>query len=113
MSLLVIFEILELFVNTLTPDDKYSLCNSEYLSQRIQMQLSKKRKTFSHFFVKFLKFTSNFEHFETKDGPFRTPSDRQHAKRSQTLMKLEWQHFFHFFITLTKTELEIVSLSDM
>ena len=49
----------------------------------------------------------------SKKARFRTPSDRQHAKRSQTLMKLEWQHFFHFFITLTKTELEIVSLSDM
>ena len=49
----------------------------------------------------------------SKKARFRTPSDRQHAKRSQTLMKLAWQHFFHFFITLTKTELEIVSLSDM
>ena len=50
MSLLVIFEILELFVNTLTPNDKYSLCNSEYLPQRIQMQLSKKRRNVFSFF---------------------------------------------------------------
>ena len=41
MPLLVICEI---FVNTLTPDDKYSLRNSEPLLQPIQTQLSKKQK---------------------------------------------------------------------
>ena len=41
MPLLVICEI---FVNTLTPDDKYSLRNSEPLLQPIQTQLSKKKK---------------------------------------------------------------------
>ena len=41
MSLLVIFEILELFVNTLTTNDKYSLGNRESFLQAIQMQLSK------------------------------------------------------------------------
>ena len=50
MSLLVIGQILGLFVNTLTPDDKYSLRNSEFLLQTIEMQLSKKQKTFSQFF---------------------------------------------------------------
>ena len=39
MSLLVISEILTLFVNTLTADDKHSLRNTENLSQPIQMQL--------------------------------------------------------------------------
>ena len=38
MSLLVISEILALLVNTLTPDEKYSLRNSENLLQTIQMQ---------------------------------------------------------------------------
>ena len=60
MSLLVIGQILGLFVNTLTPDDKYSLRNSEFLLQTIEMQLSKKQKTFSQFFANFLKITSNF-----------------------------------------------------
>ena len=60
MSLLVIGQILGLFVNTLTPDDKYSLRNSEFLLQPIEMQLSKKQKTFSQFFANFLKITSNF-----------------------------------------------------
>ena len=37
MSLFVKSEILGLFVNTLTADDKYSLQNSENLTQPIQM----------------------------------------------------------------------------
>ena len=39
MSLLVICEILEHFVNALIPGDKYSLRNSEKLLQPIQIQL--------------------------------------------------------------------------
>ena len=39
MSFLVISEILELFVNTLTTDYKYSLRNSENLQQPIQMSI--------------------------------------------------------------------------
>ena len=50
MTLLEICEILGLFVNTLTVDDKYFLSNSENLHQSIQMQLSKK-KTFFQFFA--------------------------------------------------------------
>ena len=38
MSLLVICEVLGLFVNTLTADDKYSLFNRENLPQRIQIE---------------------------------------------------------------------------
>ena len=64
ISLLVIWEILGLFVNTLTADGKYSLCNRENLPQPIQMQLSKKQRTFSELFASFLKSTSNFKHFE-------------------------------------------------
>ena len=64
MSLFVICDILELFVNTFTGDDKYSLHNREDLQQPIQIQLSKKQKKNSEFFAVFLKFTSNFEHFE-------------------------------------------------
>ena len=51
--LLVICKILELFVNTLTTDDKYSLLKKDNLTQTIQMQLSEKQKTFSEFFVHF------------------------------------------------------------
>ena len=62
MSLLVICEILGHFVNTLTADDKYSLCNTELLLQPIQMQLSKKEKIFRIFcsisgmYISFLTF---------------------------------------------------------
>ena len=69
MSLLLVFEVLGLFVNTLTAENKFSLRNSENLPQQFQMQLSKKRETSSVFFLLFLKCTSNFEHFEMKDDP--------------------------------------------
>ena len=42
MSLLVIYEILGLFVNTLTVDENYPLYNTENLPQPNQMQLTKK-----------------------------------------------------------------------
>ena len=46
MSLLVICEILQRFVNTLTADGKYSLRNSDNLMQLIQMELYEKQKVF-------------------------------------------------------------------
>ena len=49
---------------------KPSECNSEYLQQSIQMQLSKKKKTFSQFFPEFLKSVSNSKHFEKKYDPY-------------------------------------------
>ena len=49
MSLLVIFEILELFLNIFTAGDKYSFPNSENLPQPIQLQLLKKQNFFSIF----------------------------------------------------------------
>ena len=62
----MICKILGLLVNRLTADDKYSLLNCEKLRQAIQMQSFKKRKKFSECFFAFLKFRSNFEHFEKK-----------------------------------------------
>ena len=55
LSLLVIQKILRLFVNILTVNDKHYLLNRDNLTQPIQMQLSKKQKTFSEFFFQFLK----------------------------------------------------------
>ena len=37
------------------------------LRQQFQTPLSHKRKTFSEFFIKFLKFAWNLEHFRKKD----------------------------------------------
>ena len=62
ISLLGIWEILRLFVNTLTADDKYSLLKRDKLTQAIQMQLSKKKNTFSEIIF-------NFEQFLKKDDP--------------------------------------------
>ena len=65
--LLVICKISRLFPNTLSADGKYSLLNRDNLTQPIQMQLSRKQKTFSLFFCAFLKSSLNFEHFKKKD----------------------------------------------
>ena len=66
MSLLVICEILRGFVNTLTADDKYPLRNCENLPLPIEIQLSKKLKTFPQFFVPILQSPSNLKPFEKK-----------------------------------------------
>ena len=55
---------LRLFVNILTANHKYSLCNKENLQESLQMLLSKKQNVFSEFLPVFLKSTSNFKHFE-------------------------------------------------
>ena len=61
------YEILRLFVNALTADDKYSGSNMETLRQQFQTPLSRKQKTFSGFFIAFLKSAWNLEHFQKKD----------------------------------------------
>ena len=68
-SLLVIHKIQRLFVNTLTADDKHYVLNRDILAQRIQMQLSQKRKTFSAFFFAFLQSILNFKHLGKNDDP--------------------------------------------
>ena len=66
-SLLVICKISRLFINTLSADGKYSLFNRDNLTEPIQMQLSRKQKTFSEFFSSFLKSSLNYERFRKKD----------------------------------------------
>ena len=58
---------LRLFVNTLTPDGKYSLPNRDKLTKPFEILLSEKQKTFSEFFSSFVRSTLNFEHFRKKD----------------------------------------------
>ena len=67
--LLVLCKISRLFPNTLSGDVKYSLFNRENLTQPIQMQISRKQKTFSDLFSAFLTCSLNFEHFFKKDDP--------------------------------------------
>ena len=61
------YEILRLFVNALSADDKYSGSNMQNFPQQFQMPLSQKQKTFSGFFIAFLKCALNLEQFQKKD----------------------------------------------
>ena len=60
-------KILRLFVNTLTADDKDCCRNMQNFLQQLQTPFSQKQKTLSGFFIAFLKFAWNSEHFEKKD----------------------------------------------
>ena len=51
-SLLVTCKISRLFPNTLSANDKYSLLNRDNLTQPIKMQVSRKQKIFSGFFLR-------------------------------------------------------------
>ena len=61
------YEILRLFVNALTADDKYSGSNMQSLPQQFQTLLSQKKKDFFWFFIAFLKWAQNLEHFQKED----------------------------------------------
>ena len=65
-SPLVRSKILGVFVNTLTAEYTYSRRNMQTFTQHIQTPLSLKQKTFSGFFIAFLKSTWNGEHFQEK-----------------------------------------------
>ena len=63
----MIHQILRLFGNTLTVNDKHYLLNRDNLTQPIHMQLSEKQKTFSQFSFPFLKSLLSFKYFPKKD----------------------------------------------
>ena len=67
MSSLVTSEIFSLFVNTLTPDDRYSRRDMQIFWQQLQTPLSQKWKTFCPFVIVFLKCSWNLEHSEKKE----------------------------------------------
>ena len=67
MSALVISEIFRLFVNTLTPDDKYSRRNMQIFWQQLQTLLSQEKNPFCKFLIAFLKCAWNLEHSEKKE----------------------------------------------
>ena len=62
-------ETLWLLVKTLTAEYEYSWSNRENLLLSIQMQWSKKVKTFCQFFITFLESTLNIEHSINKNKP--------------------------------------------
>ena len=51
----------------MTTDDKYSRRNMLNFTQELEALLSQKQKTFSQFFLTFLKYSLNLEHLERKD----------------------------------------------
>ena len=67
MSVLVTSEIFRLFVNTLTPDDKYSLRNTQIFWEQLQILLSQNRQPFYQFLIAFPKCAWNLEHSEQKE----------------------------------------------
>ena len=67
MSALVTSEIFRLFVNTLSPDDKYSLRNIQIFWKQLQILLSQKREAFYQFLIAFPKCAWNLEHSEQKE----------------------------------------------
>ena len=66
MSELVISEIFRRFVNTLSPDDKYSSRNMQIFWQQLPTPLSQEENTFCRFLIAFLKYAWNLEHSEKK-----------------------------------------------
>ena len=67
MSALVTSQIFRLFVNTLTPDDKYSRRNMQTFWQQVQTPWYQKRETFFIFFIKFFKYAWHLEHSEKQE----------------------------------------------
>ena len=61
------FEILELFVNTLTTDDKYSSRNIQNLTQQLQTTMSQKQRTFYRIFTTYVKYRRSSDDFVKKD----------------------------------------------
>ena len=66
ISTLARSEILGLFGNTLTVDQRYSRHRWEKLPEQVQRLLSQKRRTFSFIFITFSESIQNFAHFEMK-----------------------------------------------
>ena len=66
-SPLVISEIFRVFVNTLTPDDKYSCRNMQSFGEQLKTPLCQKEKSFPEFFIAFPKCALNLEHSEKKE----------------------------------------------
>ena len=51
----------------MTADDRYIRCNMQNFPQQLQTPISQKQKNFSRFFIAYLEYASNLEHFEKKD----------------------------------------------
>ena len=86
-SALVRSKILGLFVNTLTAEYTYSRRNMQTFTQHIQTPLSLKQKTFSGYFIAFLKSTWNGEHFQKKGQSSKLKYFRNYWLQRRWLLK--------------------------
>ena len=55
------------FLNTLTPNDTYSINSKDKWMETIRMRLSQKQKSFPQFFTPLFASALNLEHFQKKD----------------------------------------------
>ena len=67
MSALVTSEIFRLFVNSLSPDIRYSRRNIQIFWEQLQTLLSQKREAFCQFLIAFQKCAWNLEDFKKKE----------------------------------------------
>ena len=67
MNALVTSEIFRLFVNTLTPDVKYSRRNMQIFWEQLPTPLSQEENTFCRFLIAFLKWAWNLELSKKKE----------------------------------------------
>ena len=86
-SALVTYEIFRPFVNTLTPDDKYSRRNMQIFWQQIQTLLSQEEQTICGFFIAFPKCEENLEHSEKKRRVSSPNYYRNYCIRKRYLLK--------------------------
>ena len=66
MSELVTSEIFRLFVNTVSPDDKYSSRNMQIFWQQLPTPLSQEENPLIRFLIAFLKYAWNLDYSEKK-----------------------------------------------
>ena len=67
MSAFVTSDMLRVFVNTLTPDDKYSRRNMQIFWQQLQTTLSQKGKIFCQFLIVFLNCGWSLQRSENQE----------------------------------------------
>ena len=67
MCALVTYEILRLFIDTMTPDVKYFRRSMNIFWQQLQTLLSQEENTFCQFSIEFPKCAWNLEHSEQKE----------------------------------------------
>ena len=67
MSALATSEIFRLFVNSLSPDIRYSRRNIQIFWEQLQTLLSQKREAFCQFLIAYLKCAWNLEDLKKKE----------------------------------------------